>query len=475
MDVAIEMGNCETVVSLFGPSGTGQRCLKTVAYTRPELPEILFCPTLVHWADDVALGQEVVTRGLEGHGATFSDLKDHVLHPVPVARRVCDQRIPYKTAAATFLSSLVRRLREDVKEPLDLALVHPATHVEAFREWLRSVDLSDAQSVTLVDEDTAVALGRGIHLFDEPVILVFDYGFSATRVRVVQFAWRGAEAYRAPCVVAEVSVAAGTADLLRARSGGPSSGPEGGTARVCDSRRLESLLANLPCPDVRAHVHKAVERALDQARLHGIRRDEIRRVVPLGSGSLLPETLDALREKFGDRVLARADAPPAGSGAWALLTGKTSDDRVQHTYSLQIRDPDTGEYRYPVVVDAFTRFPTREPTARYVVNVVYDGQYELHLRLYRKVRSGAPRPGAREVLFGDDRKIRFLDPSDDDDLHEPAPHEPLVIPVTPPGQVGDRRFLLEFHVDGQKRLLTSVRDLRRDTAVWEDRPVADLL
>ena len=51
-----------------------------------------------------------------------------------------------------------------------------------------------------------------------------------------------------------------------------------------------------------------------------------------------------------------------------FLTESPVDDMVNAAYSLQVRDPITGEYHYPVVVEKFTRFPTANPTARFVVN-----------------------------------------------------------------------------------------------------------
>ena len=49
--------------------------------------------------------------------------------------------------------------------------------------------------------------------------------------------------------------------------------------------------------------------------------------------------------------------------------------------------------------------------------------------------------------------------------------DPLILPVNPPGRIGERRFLMEFKVDNQKRLVVTVKDLREDKTLWEDRPI----
>ena len=92
--------------------------------------------------------------------------------------------------------------------------------------------------------------------------------------------------------------------------------------------------------------------------------------------------------------------------------------------------------------------------------------------MFRTQRDGDHASG-REILFGDDGKISFVS-SGAETAHEPAMVSPLIIPVHPPGRLGERRFLLEFRVDSQKRLVTTVKDLREEKLLWEEKPLIDL-
>jgi hypothetical protein len=109
--------------------------------------------------------------------------------------------------------------------------------------------------------------------------------------------------------------------------------------------------------------------------------------------------------------------------------------------------------------------------SRFIVNTFYDGQYEMHVEIFRSERTEEDL-SSREIVYGDDGKISFV--SSRTESARDRVGSPVVVPVHPPGRIGERRILLEFRVDGQKRLLLTARDLREDKTLWEDKPIADL-
>ncbi len=483
-DIAVDLGNYNTLITFREGDTRYRGLLKGVARRVRDVPGTLFVPSLVHFGRQLLLGEEVLRAGVYGDDATFRDLKDHVLHPTPVGRKVGDRRITHKEAAVAFLRGVMERLAAELDEGVHAVILFPSVGGEAFREWLGEVDLDPVRSVTLVDEDTALALGYGLNLFTDDLVAVFDFGFSALRVRVVQFHWMGREAYSPPVIKASVSVPVGTADLkqrilreLHADDMGkplPSFYWKRFVLHEADAHTWgqEEFRKILERENLAAEVQRALDRALEEARLSGVEPDAIRKVLLLGGGTRIPIVRRTLEENFGDRILGTQPELATGRGALRFLSDSPVDDMVRDTYSLQVRDPISGEYHYPVVVERFTRYPTRNPTARYIVNTFYDGQYELHLRIYRSA-GGGPRAEAREILYGDDGRISFV-ASQEDETHEPAMDGPLVIPVHPPGRVGERRFLLEFKVDARKRLTVTVKDLREEKLIWEERPLIEL-
>ncbi len=483
-DLTVDFGNYNTILTFRETREGVHGLLKGVAREIQELPGALFIPSLVCLGEEILLGEEVLSSGLYGDEGCFRDLKDHVLHPAPVARDVRGLRHTHKKAAAVFLSQLTRRLHQELGEGLHMVFLFPNVGGDLMREHLRYVDLEGARSVTLLDEDTALALGHGVNLFVDDVVLVFDFGFSSVRARVLQFRWSGRETYKPPAVKASANLKIGTADLkmkiLRELHADEDAGPmpafywkrfslHDADAESWGHERIREILEK---EDLAAHTQRAVDRALDEALLSGIGREDIRKVLLMGGGTRIPMVAKVLEDNFGDRVLGHAPEMAAGRGGIRFLSDSPVDDMVRENYTLQVRDPITGEYHYPTLVERFTRYPTKSPTARYVVNTFYDGQYELHLQVFRTVRpedSG----GDREILFGEDGKISFVG-SNTQESHEPAMASPLVIPVDPPGRIGERRFLFEFLVDSQKRLLVTVKDLREGKTLWENEALLDL-
>jgi molecular chaperone DnaK (HSP70) len=219
-------------------------------------------------------------------------------------------------------------------------------------------------------------------------------------------------------------------------------------------------------------VQEALDRALEEAELSGVQPGDIRKVLLVGGGTRIPLVRRILDENFGERVLGDLPEIAAGRGGVHFLSDRPVDDMVRATYTIQVRDPISGEYHYPAVVERYSRYPSRSPTARYIVNTFYDGQYELHLQVFRSVRSGDSDQG-REIVYGEDRKISFVN-GQEQEMHEPALATPVVIPVNPPGRIGERRLLLEFRVDNQKRLVVTVKDLREEKVLWEEKPLLEL-
>lgn len=485
INLTIDVGNYNTILTFGEGCGDLGQVLPGVAACTAELPGALLVPSLVHIGEDrVRIGEEVLSDELYEDEGCFRDLKDHVLHHAPVARNVRGLRVTHKKAAADFLSELTRRLHRGLGQAFNVVFLFPNLDGELFREHLRYVDLAGARSVTLLDEDTAAALGYGVNLFADDLVLVFDFGFSALRARLLHFHWRGREAYQPPIVRASMSLPVGTADLklkiLRELHADSETAElpafywkkfslHNADREAWGQARFQELLAR---ENLAAQVQAAVDGTLEEARLGGFGPGDIKKVLLLGGGTRIPLVRRTLEENFGERILGDLPELAPGRGGVQFLSESPADDRVGAAYTLQMRDPITGEYHYPVVVEKFTRFPTAKPTARFVVNTFYDGQYELQLNVFRTQRDGE-QPTGREILFGDDGKISFVNAAAGE-VHEPTMTSPLVIPVNPPGRLGERRFLLEFKVDSQKRLLVTVKDLREEKLLWEDKPIIDL-
>lgn len=482
--VVVDFGNYDTVVSLHNTSSNGRSPLCGIARAAPPSSRALSVPSLIHFGDTVELGDEVLRSGKYHDKGTFQDLKDYVTHPVDIPRVVSGRRITHKQAAAEYLRLLVERLHRDLGGDFDLALICPGYKREACLEWLRSIRWAGARSVTLVDEDTALALGHGVSPFEEDLVLVLDFGFSSIRARLVQFHWSGPGAGISPVVRASSRVPFGMADLKlaglsRLQRHGPGAQTEliegrhsvlhdAGPARL----GLEKCREILNGADPDHHLRLALDRLREQARLVNLQPEDAHRVLLTGGGASLPSVRRLTEEWFGERVSSDPEGLAACRGGQSFLADRYRDDMVRSTYSVRMRDPVSGEYLYPVIVDRFTRYPTRSPTARYIVNTFYDGQTAVNLEVF-KSSDLEHKESLREVVFGADNRVSIVGIQKEPEP-EPAMDGPLVITVNPPGRWGERRLHLEFNVDNQKRLRVSVRDLREQRTLLESQDLIGL-
>jgi molecular chaperone DnaK (HSP70) len=481
---AIHFGNYDTVVTLHDAPAGGGRLLRGVAREVQGAPEALSVPSLIHFGDTVELGEEVLRSGKYHDKGTFQDLKDHVTHPADVPRVVHGRRMSHKQAAAEYLRLLVERLHRELGGDLDLALICPGYKRETCLSWLRSIQWAGARSVALVDEDTALALGHGVSVFEEDPVLVLDFGFSSIRARLVQFAWSGLDADPSPVVRASARVPFGMADLKLAalcrpqvQGAGRRKAPLDGRHSVLheagpDRPGLDRCLAMPNGSDATHHLCVALDRLCEHARLVNLRPEDARRVLLTGGGSSLSSVRRLVEERFGERVSCDPGGLAACRGGHSFLAGRYRDDMVRSTYCVRMRDPVSGEYLYPVIVDRFTRYPTRGPTARYIVNTYYDGQTAVNLEVFKS--SDLQREESlREVVFGEGNRLSIVGIRKEPEP-EPAMDGPLVITVNPPGRWGERRLHLEFDVDNQKRLRVSVRDLREQKTLLESQELIGL-
>jgi len=483
VDVSIDLGNYNTFIAFSTPSDRIHGLLKGVARTIQKVPGMLCVPSLVNVDDGIPIGEEVLTQGLYDQEATFRDLKDHVMHPAPVSRTVNGKKVLHKEAAALFLRQLVRKLGDELGEPLNIVLFHPTVDGAGFREWLRTVDLGSARSVTILDEDTAVALGYGVNLFSDDLVLFFDFGFSSIRSRLVQFHWRGREAYTPPLVRAASLLPIGSADIkqkilreLHADEGEKALPSFYWKKFVLHEDTFEDVTpeqfrAFIEKENLAGTVQKAIDRLWEEAETRGLSKERVRKVCLIGGATRIPMVRATLEHNFGGRILSELPEVAACQGGIQFLTDRPVDDMVRHDYAMRVRDPISGEHHFPVVVEKYTRYPSKGAVSRYIVNTYYDGQCEVFVEIYRTVQAEEDL-GSREVLFDPKGWISLVS-SRTSDVREPV-GQPFPLPVQPAGRVGERRILLEFSVDSQKRLVLSARDLREEKTLCEDRPIADL-
>lgn len=526
MRLAVDFGTSNTVVARYDEAAETGTTLLVPEYgteVRQADETVAVVPSLIHYAEGrrTWLGRQVTERGLLDARETFRWMKRYVLARSPIAKRVHGRRVTQSDAATAFLSSILLFVREQAGEDADeLALTIPVDAYEDYEEWLvATAEAAGFPRCRILDEASAAALGYGTGVRGGDVYLVFDFGGGTLDVSIVLVDEDEAAVGRRCRVLGKSSAELGGAvvdgwlfqDVLDGAGRTPHDDdvrrvslallrecrqakerlsfhdraeigvvdPETGAVlgRRYTRGEFEELLDR---HEAMTRVDRAVRSALSRARERGYDEDSVRSVLMVGGSSQIPVVQRTLRRIFGrERVVLHRPVDAVARGAAAFAAGVDLFDHIQHDYAVRYVDPSIGDYAYRTIVERGTDYPTREPVATLNVKATYDGQEQLGIALFElgesRRRGEAP---PVELVFDPTGAARMvqLTPDELERRHRFWLNEssPTFLTADPPAKRGDRRFRVEFHIDENKRLLLTARDLETGRLTHQDFPVVKL-
>lgn len=209
-------------------------------------------------------------------------------------------------------------------------------------------------------------------------------------------------------------------------------------------------------------------------------------VLMVGGSTLLPEVYPRMEARFGrDRVRAWQPFEAVAYGAAAYAAGALSQsDLIVHDYAFVTYDAKTNEPRHTLIVPRGTRVPTAndlwkrqlvptcalgEPEKLFKLVIAEIGQSEPDERRFAWDESGALKKVGGRAQEGEADKQQVVVPLNADN--------PTLGELDPPHEPGDRRPRLEiaFGVNAERWLVATVRDLRKDTLLMNQKAVVRLL
>ncbi len=226
-----------------------------------------------------------------------------------------------------------------------------------------------------------------------------------------------------------------------------------------------------------------LSKLFEDAKARGVDERDIDDVLMVGGSTLLPGIYPMFEKRFGrDRVRAWQPFEAVAYGACAFASESfTQSDFIVHDYAFTTYNAKTHEKEYTIVVPRGTRFPTNSDFwKRQLVPTCSLGEEET---LFKLVISEIGRSIDDERRFAWDEK---------GNLHKIGgrggePGKPLVVPLNesnptlgylkPPHQPNDRRPRLEisFGVNQDRWLFATVYDLKTKKLLMKEEPVVRLL
>jgi molecular chaperone DnaK (HSP70) len=465
---------------------------------------------------------------------TFKPFLSHeALRPIAHASR---KTYSAREVAYMFTRELFAEIKRVTGERIrDLVVTTPVESYESYRAEIAKVTKRlGVKRLRFVDEPVAAALGYGLSLRKQRLVLVVDFGGGTLDLALVSITAKEIEAGTCEVIAKEGRAVGGNLVdrwLLEAfcrRLEFPLT-EDPGDERVSfwyrmmltEARRvkeavffkpketfnllppddLRSFEARIRGADIEVEVTKeeiveileqkqlfelldeCVDGIIKQANRRGIGRDDIDDVLMVGGSTLLPQIYPRFEEYFGrDRVRAWQPFEAVAYGACAFAAERFSQsDFIVHDYAFVTYDAKTHEPEYTTIVKRGSRFPTaKDHWKRKLIPTCSLGEPET---MFKLVICEIGNVDEDERMFSWDAK---------GELHKLGGKEktadgPLVVPLNesnptlgdlkPPHRLSDKRPRLEisFGVNEDRWLVATVFDLLTKKYLMKEETVVRLM
>ncbi len=434
-----------------------------------------------------------------------------------------------RAVAHAFLRELLAEIKRATSRRVrTLAVASPISAFETYRAEVQRIlgDLGVGR-VRFVDEPLAVALGYGLGLATESLVLVVDIGGGTLHTEIVRLAPKGTERGQAQVVAKRGRPLGGNAvdswvlaDVC-ARMGYPVESwaddeesrfwrrlmlaeacrvkeavffednatfllaPPGMVSET-DPGRPGSALVNLTRQRLvelleQNGFYRGLDDCFDEMFAGGkVTPSDIEHVLLVGGSTLLPGVYPLIERRF-DRNRLRAwqpfEAVAYGAACFAADRVGTADFIV-HDYAFLTHDAKTGEVQHTIVVPGGTRFPTAPDFwKRQVSPPCARGEPETIVKLV--ICEGARGDGERRFVWdaaGDLQKVGGA--SGRTEVVVPLNEaSPTLGYLDPPHDPREHRPRLEiaFGVNADRWLIATVHDLLTRRELMREEPVVRLL
>lgn len=446
-------------------------------------------------------------------------------------------RFTAREVARRFVRELVAEIHRVTGERLrDVVLTVPVEAYETYRaELQRIAGRVGIRRVSFIDEPVAAALGYGLNVAKERLILVVDFGGGTFHLALVGLEPGGsargiarvlAKEGRAVggnhvnrWVLAEVSRRAGfdleeeereddefsfwsrlmLAEACRAKEAvffnpsttfllAPPPRRQGGAlAGAGKMMRIEFTREDLVTILRVRGIYRMVEDCLDRLRHptggSSFNEKDVEEVLMVGGSTLLPEIYPAFERTFGrDKVRAWQPFEAVAYGACAYgAEGARQSDFIAHDYAFITYDPKTHDAQYNIIVPRGTRFPTAPDLwKRQLVPTCSLGEPETLFKLVI-CEIGQQREDLRKFIWDQAGGLHQVGGGGEHGSQQ------LIVPLNessptlgylaPPHSPRDRHPRLEvaFGINADRWLCATVYDLKRKTYLMKNASVVRLL
>jgi molecular chaperone DnaK (HSP70) len=404
-----------------------------------------------------------------------------------------------------FWSILHRLFKHNPIEHLTMAV--PVECHEPYRRELASMASKlGIRKFTLLDEPVAAALGYGVDLTSDRTLLVVDFGGGTLNAAVVQthvrtprggvlgnrstvlaarglldFGGRTVDGWVMEAFLKKLPQGRGIEAYVRREAEDAKialsaedrrepvyiSTPSG--AEACMTR--EEFIELLTEKGLYQRIDELLERLLEDLwNRYQMGQNSIEAVLPTGGSILLPQVRKRLMDWFGSQTVWW-DSPfdAVVKGAAIFGAGALVEQIVHHDYAVRLYNEDAQSVEYELLISRGTPYPTDGVLlSRYYT--LGAGQVEFRVPIYEIGYSGR-----RSVAWEKRAESQYWRPETDEE------HEGIIclnagdiLRVSPPGDGKRVRLRIDFAIDENRHLVTTITDLITQRALRKEEKVVQL-
>ncbi|MCA9563454.1 MAG: Hsp70 family protein [Myxococcales bacterium] len=495
------------------------------------------------WAKRVFWGKHAIIGrpSLEDNAANPSLAYAHAFKPYlgrEPLRPLCRTPARVHTArdvAKAFLRELFANVKSHTGERIRSLVV--TTPVQAFESYRAEVSRIGRQlgvsKLRFLDEPVAAAIGYGLSLRNERLVLVVDFGGGTLDLALVHISAKDLQAGTCRVVAKEGRRMGGNdvdrwiLDAVCEERGYPLKEDDANEAaafwyrlmlqEACRVKEavyfndaaqfdlhppeyMRSFEARLRGDDdlievtrdrlveilKERNMYSVLSECVDglrkQCQREGIAMSDIDDVLMVGGSTLLPGVYPMFEQEFGrDMVRAWQPFEAVAYGAGAFSSGNyINSDFIVHDYAFVTYDAKSHEPQYTVIIPKGTRFPTQHDLwVRKLVPTCSLGEPE---SIFKLVICEVGQSHGSDQFFtwdaqGNVHKLGGKDAADTAIVVPLNESNPTLGNLKPPHQPDDRRPRLEiaFGVNGERWLIATVKDLKTNKLLMDQQSVVRLL
>jgi molecular chaperone DnaK len=524
--LAIDFGTSNTVVALWDEARREGVTWRVPEFGRLCSDDIWTVPSLLHYAADGNrwIGEQVRAKNLDSSERTLRWMKRYVANRSPQRLRIDGRELTYHDAGKDFLTSLLATIAHELGiAGEEIALTAPVEAFEHYNDWLAdAVTGAGFSRFRMIDEPIAAALGYGMAIKPNDVYLVFDFGGGTLDAAVVLVVEDPNCPEGLTCrVLGKAATDLGGSDidtwlLKEALSRNRRDASDEETRALSrellvQCERAKEKLSTAEHADVTAmnpetgavvstrfsqqeferlldeheaftRIDQTIQSALNAAREKGYDEECFRAVLMTGGSSLIPSVRLHVQRRFGrDRVQLNRPLDAVARGAAAFIAGAVVLSFIQHEYAIGLGNvTQYGATRYDTIIKPGTSYPTNGPLCTRTVSAGHDGMARMGIAIFEiSPQSQIQNPRSKIELCWDpagNPRLTTVSPEQSERRTHFWMNEDneTFLAADPPARSGEARFVAEFSIDGNRRLLITARDLKTNQLVLQDFPVVKL-